>query len=206
MKNVPTPRLSYANVVSTLCLFILLGGGAYAATQLPKNSVGARQLKNGSVTGAKVAANTLTGDNIQSATLGTVPKATHAASADSASHAASADSAGNANTLGGSPASAFADRCPAGTHPTKVNLCISEAESHINFTEALAECAGLGLRLMTPSEAYTVKPQFSTWTDDFWTNGANSYALAWRPEFTALIAGLESEESNRYCVTTLSNS
>ena len=27
------PRLSYANVVSTLCLFIVLGGGAYAATK-----------------------------------------------------------------------------------------------------------------------------------------------------------------------------
>ena len=34
------PRLSYANVVSTLCLFLLLGGGAYAATKLAKNSVG----------------------------------------------------------------------------------------------------------------------------------------------------------------------
>ena len=34
-------KLTYANVISTLCLFILLGGGAYAASQLPKNSVGA---------------------------------------------------------------------------------------------------------------------------------------------------------------------
>jgi hypothetical protein len=37
-------RLTYANVVSTLCLFLLLGGEAYAATQLPKNSVGTKQL------------------------------------------------------------------------------------------------------------------------------------------------------------------
>ena len=28
-------RLTYANVVSTLCLFLLLGGGAYAAFSLP---------------------------------------------------------------------------------------------------------------------------------------------------------------------------
>jgi hypothetical protein len=33
-------KLTYANVMSTLCFFLLLGGGAYAATQLPKNSVG----------------------------------------------------------------------------------------------------------------------------------------------------------------------
>lgn len=47
--------LTYANVVSTLCLFLLLGGGAaYAASQLGRNSVGAKQLQNGSVTSAKV--------------------------------------------------------------------------------------------------------------------------------------------------------
>jgi len=46
--------LTYANVVATLCLFLLLGGGAYAAIRLPKSSVGTNQLKNGAVTGAKV--------------------------------------------------------------------------------------------------------------------------------------------------------
>ncbi len=47
-------RLTYANVISTVCLFMLLGGGAYAATQLPKNSVGAKQIKNGAITGKKI--------------------------------------------------------------------------------------------------------------------------------------------------------
>jgi hypothetical protein len=49
-------RLTYANVLSTLCLFLLVGGGAaYAATQLlPKNSVGSKQLKKGAVTPAKL--------------------------------------------------------------------------------------------------------------------------------------------------------
>lgn len=51
------PRLTYANVVSTLCLFLLLGGGAaFAASQLPKNSVGAKQIKRGAITPAKLAA------------------------------------------------------------------------------------------------------------------------------------------------------
>ena len=49
-----TVRLTYANVVSTVCLFILLGGGAYAATQLPKGSVGSAQIKRGAVTSSKV--------------------------------------------------------------------------------------------------------------------------------------------------------
>src|ERR1700753_2373560 len=46
----------YANVVSTICLVLLLGGGtAYAATQfLPANSVGSAQIKKGAVTPAKL--------------------------------------------------------------------------------------------------------------------------------------------------------
>lgn len=47
-------KLTYANVISTLCLFMLLGGGAYAASQLPKNSVGAKQIKNGAITGKEI--------------------------------------------------------------------------------------------------------------------------------------------------------
>jgi hypothetical protein len=48
-------RLTYSNVISTLCLILLVGGGtAYAATQLPKNSVGSAQLKKGAVTPAKL--------------------------------------------------------------------------------------------------------------------------------------------------------
>ena len=39
-----TLRLSYANVVGTLALFIALGGASYAATSLPAGSVGTRQL------------------------------------------------------------------------------------------------------------------------------------------------------------------
>jgi hypothetical protein len=56
MKQLPRPRLTYANVVATLALFIAIGGtSAFAATQLAKNSVGTKQLKNGAVTRAKLA-------------------------------------------------------------------------------------------------------------------------------------------------------
>jgi hypothetical protein len=47
-------RLSYANVMATVAVFVALGGVSYAATQLPKNSVGAKQLRKNAVTGAKV--------------------------------------------------------------------------------------------------------------------------------------------------------
>lgn len=47
-------RPTYANVVATVALFVALGGTTYAATQLPRNSVGSAQLKKNAVTGAKV--------------------------------------------------------------------------------------------------------------------------------------------------------
>lgn len=50
-----TDKLTYANVVATLALFLVLSGGAaYAASHLGKNSVGSRQLKKNAVTGAKI--------------------------------------------------------------------------------------------------------------------------------------------------------
>ena len=48
-------HLTYANVMSTIAVFVVLGGGAYAATKLPKNSVGTAQIKNKAVTKAKLA-------------------------------------------------------------------------------------------------------------------------------------------------------
>jgi Collagen triple helix repeat (20 copies)/Repeat of unknown function (DUF5907) len=51
-------RVTYSNVVATLALFVALGGAGYAATLLPANSVGTRQLRRGAVTLAKIAATT----------------------------------------------------------------------------------------------------------------------------------------------------
>jgi hypothetical protein len=43
------PRLSYANVVASLALFIALGGVSYAVVELPAGSVGSAQLRDGAV-------------------------------------------------------------------------------------------------------------------------------------------------------------
>jgi hypothetical protein len=58
------PRLTYANVMVTILAFIVLGGGAYAASQLPKNSVGKKQIKNGAVTRAKIADGAVDGSKV----------------------------------------------------------------------------------------------------------------------------------------------
>jgi hypothetical protein len=93
-------------IVACAALLVALGGTGFAALKLPKNSVGAAQLRNGAVTNkklagravtaAKVAPKSLTGAQIKSATLGLVPSATHAVSADTAAHATSADTATSA--------------------------------------------------------------------------------------------------------------
>jgi hypothetical protein len=83
------PKLTYANVMSTIAVFLVVSGGAaYAASHLGKNSVGTKQLKKNSVTtakikkeavtAAKVKRGTLTGTQIDASTLGTVPTAQRA--------------------------------------------------------------------------------------------------------------------------------
>ena len=44
-------RFLRGNVIGLLALFIALGGTTYAATALPKNSVGAKQLQKNAVSG-----------------------------------------------------------------------------------------------------------------------------------------------------------
>jgi hypothetical protein len=43
------PHLTYANVVSSICLFVVLSGSAYATVTLSKNSVTSRHIVNGEV-------------------------------------------------------------------------------------------------------------------------------------------------------------
>jgi hypothetical protein len=50
-----------SNAVAYLALFVALGGTGYAAANLPANSVGNRQIKNGSVTPVKIDRHLITG-------------------------------------------------------------------------------------------------------------------------------------------------
>jgi hypothetical protein len=60
------PRLTYANVTSTLALLIALGGTtAYAATKLPDRSVGEFQLRPGAVTAEKIRKSAVTAPKIK---------------------------------------------------------------------------------------------------------------------------------------------
>ena|ERR1700761_5660859 len=96
----PKIKLTYANVIATVALFLALGGGAAAATHLGRATVGTAQLKPAAVTGAKVKDGSLTGADVATSTLGKVPtagRADTATSADRAATAGRADSAGRAD-------------------------------------------------------------------------------------------------------------
>src|ERR1700761_7870908 len=100
-------KLTYANVIATIALFVALGGASYAAVKLPKNSVGTKQIKNKSITEAKIATGAITagkiaprsigGPALDLSSIGTVPSA---AQATNAAHATSADTATRAATAG----------------------------------------------------------------------------------------------------------
>jgi hypothetical protein len=100
--RLPSPAMC----VALLGLTVALGGTTWAAVSLPAGSVGTAQLKHDAVTSGKVQNHSLTGADINLASLGAVPNAVHARSADSAAHAVSADTATSAKTAS---AASFAD-------------------------------------------------------------------------------------------------
>lgn len=74
-------RVTYANVMSSIAVFLVLGGGAaYAATkigsnQLKANSVTTAKIKKNAVTTAKIKKDAVTGAKVNESTLGEVPSA-----------------------------------------------------------------------------------------------------------------------------------
>ncbi len=119
-------RLTYANVMSSIAVFLVLGGAsAYAVKKvgsneikgnsittgklkkeavtrgkIKKSSIDASRLANNAVTTAKIADDAVTGDKVKESTLGEVPKAANAVLAESAQPQvfASVNSAGVVDT------------------------------------------------------------------------------------------------------------
>ena len=63
------PRITYANVVSTMALILALGGASYAAVKLPKNSVVSSTIKNGQVKNKDLGKNAVTSAKIKDGTV-----------------------------------------------------------------------------------------------------------------------------------------
>ncbi len=79
MKHIRS-RLSYANVMATIAVFVALGGSSYAALRIGSadivdNSIRSADVRNGAITGRDVATNALTGRDIAEGQIGRVPRA-----------------------------------------------------------------------------------------------------------------------------------
>jgi hypothetical protein len=63
------PHLTYANVVSSVCLFVVLGGSAYATVTLSKNSVKSKHIAQGEVKRSDIARDAVNSARIADFTL-----------------------------------------------------------------------------------------------------------------------------------------
>jgi hypothetical protein len=134
-------RVTYANVVATLALFVALGGSSYAVSKIAgsdirKRSLTSKQFKSNSI-GRRV---------VKESSLRAVPRARNAA------------------RLGGQPAERFLVSCPQGTIPIS-DVCV-EVQSHPpeSYGSAAFSCSLVdnreraGRRLPTHEELLTALP------------------------------------------------
>lgn len=93
-------RLTYANVMATIAVFIALGGGAWAIS-IGRNDVGAREIAKNAVGSSELRNDKAKGKDILESSLGTVPNADRANRATTANQADSATTADNAAAVEG---------------------------------------------------------------------------------------------------------
>lgn len=128
-------RLSYANVMSTVAVFIALGGTSYAAL-----TISGKNIEKRSIPAEKLKRNSITGKEVREWRLNRVRRAKHA------------------DRLGGFTASELTIRCPDDTFPI-ADVCVERAARPASsYGSAVLQClqvgtpAGPGRRLPTHGE------------------------------------------------------
>jgi len=139
-------RLTYANVVATLALFLALGGVSYAAIRvgsasivnnsvrtqdLRNNDIRSKDIRNRTIVGRDVLANTITGQQVRESSFSKVP---------------------DADSLDGQDSSAFKVGCPAGTQRHAGGCIETSARPPANFDTAARTCGTAGRRLPNVDE------------------------------------------------------
>jgi hypothetical protein len=141
-------RLTYANVVATLALFIALGGTSVAASNLISGS----RIRKESIPGNRLRKHTLTSTQVDVSKLGTVPAAAHAAAADAAGHATTADAATHAASADGATHATDADALgglPAAAFTRSERFQVGSADSRATSPQTLLDYPDINLRIET---------------------------------------------------------
>jgi hypothetical protein len=182
-------HLTYANVMATVAVFLALGGGAYAAFHLKKNSVGPRQLKNnavstkklrdGAVTTAKIANNAVNGTRIADGSIGI------------------ADVSASLHLL-----------CRSGTSYVQ-GACVQNSPSAATgWTSAASSCKDLGGRLPSPAELFTLAARGGSglvaepgeWTNSVSFDGPNFLAQVVGSGPDAAVGNVDTNSQPYRCV------
>ena len=175
------PHLTYANVMSTIAVFGVLGGSAWAASkidtnQIEKGAVTARKLHNGAVTTKKIKDEAVTGDKARESSFGQVPDAKHA---------------DDAAKLDGKPASDYRLHCP-GNLDRAGDLCYEvNLRPAASYTTALKACALDQRRLPSDGELALVFDHLGAPQDAQWVSGH------WRENNSTFTAFLEEDSSRQ---------
>ncbi len=111
-------RLTYANVMSTVAVFVALGGSSYAAL-----SISGKNIKDRSVTGKKLKRNSVGANAVKESSLGPVRRA---------------------QTLNGVTGQRFLVSCPEGTFPTSGTCIETVARPAVTATTARLICQDAG--------------------------------------------------------------
>lgn len=178
-------KLTYANVMATVAVFIAFGGGAYAVSTAPPNSVVSRSIKDGQVKQSDIGANAVTSSKVGK---------------DSLAGKDIADQSG-------------VDTCTHGTVRLGEMCFETSSSAPQNWYQAVGDCSGKGLRLPSYSEAIELAVQYDLpgvgdqelfWTGDHWYEG--NLERSWGVDDGA--STLDSSTASTYktvCVTTPTN-
>jgi hypothetical protein len=189
MKRSGWRRPSPALVIACLALFVALGGTVLAATKINGKTIEVKSLPGnrlevGSVPGNRIAPGSLKGSQIKVDTLGEVPTAAHADSADTARRAqtaTAADHAADATTING-----HAVGCTSGRREF-AGACwdLQPSTVKINAFEAAGACAAKGGELpdLLALFAFNQQPGVALDIEGEWTSseqpaGTDSWAIA----------------------------
>jgi hypothetical protein len=192
-------RCSPALVLASIALFVALGGTVYAAKKIDGKTIRAKsipgnrlalgslpgnRLKPGAIPSSALAPGSVNGTHIDVNTLGTVPTAIHADTADSARDAATALHAVSALTA------TRVNGHSAGCAPTTrffAGACWQTAsnEAAVTATAAALSCATQGgeLPAALPLAAFAQQPGIALAAGDEWTgditnaSGPDAYAV-----------------------------
>lgn len=174
-------RLTYANVMATIAVFIALGGTTYAATGGNfilgrSNSASSTTSLSSSGSGPALKA---TNTSIGTAGNFNVTAGHPPLTVNSGTKVANL----NADKLDGKDSSAFLNSCPSPLTARYGRICAGSDGASRDFNAALTYCSGLGLRLPSFSEAVTLATLYDVpgvatdnrfWTDDWGIDASGS--------------------------------